>query len=106
MTPEGLTKSRILLDTDVVSYIFRRAPQADFFRPYLLHKTLAVSFMTVAELYYGAYRAAWGINRITQLENHLRNYVVVPYDYLVCQEWARVRAQQERLGHQISVADA
>ena len=81
MTPESLTKNRILVDTDAVSYLFRGDTRAEYFRPYFLHRTLAVSFMTVAELYYGAYKARWGTNRIVQLENHLRNYVVVPYDY-------------------------
>ncbi len=73
MTPEELSKGRILVDTDVVSYVFRSSPQADFFRPYLLHRSLAVSFMIVSELYFGAYKANWGANRIAQLENHLRN---------------------------------
>jgi len=42
-----------VVDTDVISYLFNGHTQAEFFRPYLLNKTLAVSFMTVAQLYYG-----------------------------------------------------
>ena len=106
MTPQELIKSRILVDTDVVSYVFRRAPQADFFRPYLSNRTLAVSFMTVSELYFGAYNANWGDRRIALLENHLKNYVVVPYDYLGCQRCARLRADRQRAGHRIGLADA
>jgi predicted nucleic acid-binding protein len=106
MSSEPLGKNRILVDTDVVSYVFRGDTRADYFRAYLLHRNLAVSFMTVAELYYGAYKAGWGTNQVARLENHLRNYTVVPYDYQVCQQWARVRADRERMGHQISVADA
>jgi tRNA(fMet)-specific endonuclease VapC len=105
MRPPGVTISRILVDTDVVSYLFGNKPEADFFREYLLNRTLAVSFMTVAELYFGAYKRGWGSRRIGELENYLKNYVVVPYDYLVCQRWARVRADRRRMGLPIGVAD-
>jgi tRNA(fMet)-specific endonuclease VapC len=106
MTPAEVGGSRILVDTDVVSYIFGNRPQADFFRPYLRHRTLAISFMTVGELYFGVYNRNWGSQRIAQLENHLKNYVVVPYDYRVCQQWAKIRAARQRSGHQIGLADA
>ena len=106
MTPADVTRSRILVDTDVVSYLFRNAAQAEFFCPYLLHRTLSVSFMTVAEQYFGAYKARWGDRRITQLENHLKNYVVVPYDYRVCQQWARIRTDRRQAGRPIGLADA
>ena len=106
MTPADVTKSRILVDTDVVSYLFGNRPQAGFFRPYLQHRTLAISFMTVAEVYFGAYKANWGVRRITQLENHIRNYVVVPFDNDLCQRCARIRADRQQSGHQIGFADA
>jgi predicted nucleic acid-binding protein len=105
MEPQLITKNRILVDTDVFSYIFHGDTQAQFFRPYLLNKTLAVSFMTVAQLYYGAYKANWGQSRITHLENQLKNYVILPYDYLVCQYWAQVRKECESHGHSIEHAD-
>lgn len=106
MTPADITKSRILVDTDVVSYLFGGREQATFFRPYLQHRTLAVSFMTVAELYFGAYKANWGIRRITQLDNHLRNYVIVPFDYELCRRCASIRADRQKAGHQMGLADA
>ena len=62
--------------------------------------------MTVAELYFGAYKANWGDRRITLLENHLRNYVVVPFDYELCQRCARIRADRQKSGRQIGLADA
>lgn len=104
--PRQITKSRIVVDTDVFSYIFRADTQAEFFRPYLLHRTLALSFMTVAQLYYGAYKRDWGPNRIARLENAMKNYVVLPYDRLVCQQWARIRKQCEDAGHPIETLDA
>lgn len=95
ISPEALAKNRIVVDTDVVSYIFNGHTQAEFFKPYLANKTLAVSFMTVAELYYGAYHAGWGTNRLIKLEHHLKNYVVLSYDYALCLKWAAVRQDSE-----------
>ena len=105
IAPQDVEKSRILVDTDVFSFIFRDASQATFFRPYLLNKTVAVSFMTVAQAYYGAYKAGWAVNRITRLENQFKNYVVLPYEYIVCQYWARVRQDIEAQGRSIEHAD-
>jgi len=99
------SKSRILVDTDVFSFIFRKDSRAEYFQPYLIYKTLSISFMTVAELYYGAYKNNWGLTKITELENSIKNYVVLPYDYEVCQKWANIRKELEEKGLSISHAD-
>ena len=62
--------------------------------------------MTVVQLYYGAFKANWGVNRLTQLENYIKNYVVLPYDFFVCQKWAQIRKQCEDDGYRIEHADA
>ena len=105
ISPDALAKNRIVCDTDVVSYIFKGHQQAQFFLPYFSHKTLAVSFMTVAQLYFGAYKARWGSNQLTRLENHLKNYVVLPYDNETCLRWAMVRSECESNGYSIEHAD-
>jgi len=103
--PQGITKTGIVVDTDVVSYIFKDHKQADFFKPYFRNKTLSVSFMTVAQLYYGAYHANWGTNQLARLENHLKNYVVFPYSYELSLKWAEVRNLCDSSGHSIEHAD-
>jgi tRNA(fMet)-specific endonuclease VapC len=87
--PQNLTKNRVIVDTDVFSFLMKGDTRADFFKPYLEHKSVAVSFITVAELYHWAYKRNWGQNKITELENKIKNYVVLPYDYSLCQQWAR-----------------
>ena len=104
--PEQLTQSHVMVDTDVFSYMFRDDSRADFFRPYILNMTPAISFMSVAELYYGAYRDGWGVAHIVRLEDRMNSYVVLPYDYLACQLWGQVRAQRQAHGHEIGHADA
>jgi predicted nucleic acid-binding protein len=104
--PSQLKHNRIVVDTDVFSYIFRKDTRALFFEPFLLHKTLALSFITVSELYYGAYKNSWGLSRITQLETAIKNYVVLPYDYLVCQKWAQLKVECEHAGFVVSYPDS
>ena len=86
------------MDTDVVSYFLKEDERRKFYEPYFRNRTLAVSFMTVAELYFWAYNNSWGQSRITELENKIKNYVVLPYDVIVCMRWAEVRNQRDKDG--------
>jgi predicted nucleic acid-binding protein len=97
---------RILVDTDVFSFIFRGHPRAASFRPYLVNRTAALSFMSVAELHYGALKDQWSPARMQRLEAALGRYVVLPFDQAVCLSWARVRHEREAKGKPIGVADA
>lgn len=96
----------VVVDTDVVSYLFKGDTRAEAYRQHLQGKTLAISFMTVAELYQWAYVRNWGEQRLTRLEERLRSYVVVPYDLDLCKQWARICAERQKLGKPISVQDA
>ena len=83
---------KLMLDTNIVSYLLKKS---DFVRPYLPHlsgKLLFLPFISVGELYLWAESAGWGQNRRSQLEERLRNYVVVPYDH----EIARVLCADRR----------
>lgn len=100
-----VTKARIVVDTDVCSYLFNGHTLAEFFRPYFLHKTLALSFVTVAQIYFGAYAAGWGPTRLKRLENHHKNYVVLPYSNDVCIRWAKTRAERKSAGLPNSESD-
>ena len=99
------TGNRILVDTDVYSYIFGDREEAKYFLPYLTGKILAVSFMTVAEVYSGAYKKNWGDHKLTKLEHHLKNCAILPYDIGVCLKWAEINSDSEKAGHPIETAD-
>jgi tRNA(fMet)-specific endonuclease VapC len=96
----------VVVDTDVVSFLFKGDTRAEAYRQHLQGKSLAISFMTVAELYQWAYVRNWGEQKLAQLEDRLRSYVVVPYDNELCRQWAKVCAERQRLGKPISVQDA
>jgi tRNA(fMet)-specific endonuclease VapC len=83
--------STLLLDTDVFSYLFKNHPLADPYRPRVKGHTLAISFMTVAELFQGAFRAGWGIKQTERLESRIASYVVVPSSNTMSKRWAEVR---------------
>ena len=60
--------STLLLDTDVFSYLFKNHSLADAYRSHVKGQFLAISFMTVAEVFQGTFRAGWGAKRIERLE--------------------------------------
>jgi tRNA(fMet)-specific endonuclease VapC len=98
--------SLLLIDTDIASFLFKGSNYADPYRPLLSGQELALSFMSVAELFQWAILRQWGDRRLSQLEQYLSNYLVTPVDQLLCREWAQVRADRQNVGRPISPQDA
>lgn len=81
----------VLLDTDVFSFLLRTEDErGKIYRKHIESKTPAISFVTVGELYAGAYRR-WGQRKIQDLEVKLRAVVIIPYDIEVCKTYARLK---------------
>jgi len=99
MTFPPNSKKRLIVDTDVASYIFKWHP--DYHGSQLI-----VSFMTVAEMRQGALVAGWGSRKRELLEAYLSEFRVLHSDSLLCLTWAEVRNESRRKGRPISVADA
>ncbi len=82
----------VLLDTDVFSYLMRRNdPRAALYRPHVQDKTVAISFVTVGELYAGALRKQWSSPKLADLEARIKAAVIVPYDLEICKTYGRLR---------------
>jgi len=96
----------VLLDTNVVSYLFKGDTRAAAYGPLLQGHRLAISFVTVAELFEWAALRQWGEMRISRLEQALATYVVIPVDVELCRVWGRIRAQQQNAGRMIASQDA
>lgn len=96
----------VIVDTDVVSFLFKGDTRAQAYRQHLQNKMLALSFMTVAELYQWAYSRNWGEQKLARLEEWLRASIIVPYDGELCRQWAKICVERQRLGRPISVQDA
>lgn len=58
---------RVLLDTDVFSYLFGKRPEAEKLIPLLQNKKLCLAFISIGELYYGAHKRQWGAARFNYL---------------------------------------
>lgn len=62
--------THVVIDTDVASWLLdpRPSPHAEAARRLIAGRSRVVSFVTVAELRYGALRAGWGELRVRQRE--------------------------------------
>jgi tRNA(fMet)-specific endonuclease VapC len=96
----------ILLDTSVVSFLIKGDSRAQSYAPYLQNRRMALSFMTVAELFQWAAVRKWGQGRIAQLELTLQDYVILPFDIALCRLWGEIRARCRAAGRPISPQDA
>ncbi len=97
---------RYLLDTDVTSFIFRQDTRADLYRDELDGKSLAISFMTLAEVRRWALVHGWGAPRRTRLEDYLRRFDVYYANDALCAAWATIVADSEQRGRPITLSDA
>jgi len=62
--------------------------------------------MTVAELDRWALERDWGEARRARMEQHLRNFIVYPFNRSLCLRWAKAADSARRSGRSVGVADA
>lgn len=71
----------VLLDTDVFSFLIRRGDsRAHLYQEEVRDNTVALSFVSVGELYVWVSKRKWGAHRVASLEEQLRAAVIVPFD--------------------------
>lgn len=95
-----------VVDTDVVSFFFKGAREAQLYRRHLIGKDLVISFQTVAELDRWALRHNWGVARVARLNTYLGHFTVYPFDRALCKVWAEISDSEQRKGRTINTADA
>ena len=96
----------IVLDTNVVSYIFNRDPVAQYYQHRIRGRRALISFQTLEEQWYGANLRGWGDKRKNELANHLRQYEVIWPNAGLVEICAQLRAERRSAGREIAVADA
>jgi predicted nucleic acid-binding protein len=96
----------VVVDTDVVSYLFKRDTRAAHYEPHLLGRAPVVSFMTVAELDAWALQRNWGRRTRQRLERHLTRFTFHYPDRELCRVWAAVMTAGRRSGRPIAPADS
>ena len=95
-----------LVDTNVVSMLFKRDTRAVPYETHTDGRMLLISFMTLAELDEWSILRNWGTVRKMQLAGFLENFTVLFPDRELCMKWAEVKAESRRRGRPIETADA
>src|SRR5260370_40294211 len=73
-----------IVDSDVVSTLFKGDTRALAYRVHVTGRLLGISFMTLAELERGSLERGWGPNRKLELAEHVSHYAVLPVSRELC----------------------
>jgi predicted nucleic acid-binding protein len=98
--------AEIVVDTDVVSYLFKGDTRAQIYRPYLLSREAMVSFMTLAELERWTLAHRWGTERRQRFDRYLQRFSIIHSDRNLCRWWAKVTQDSIHAGRPINPGDA
>lgn len=96
----------VVVDTDVVSFLYKRDTRAQLYRPHLDGQLPIISFMTLAELVKWTVARNWGARRRQDLLNYLRRYRVEHSTPELCDRWAEASDGARRAGRPILTGDA
>jgi tRNA(fMet)-specific endonuclease VapC len=89
----------ILLDTDVFSFLMKGTDtRAELYKPHVKGKTIALSFVTVGELFAWGVRKNWGTKKFADLEARIKAAIVVPFDIDLCRQFGHVKAELLKIG--------
>jgi predicted nucleic acid-binding protein len=96
----------VVIDTDVISFLYKRDTRARLYEPHLNDPPFILSFMSLAELRRWTLERNWGEERRQQLEEYLTRYLVLHSDDLMCDRWAYAMNSARMQGQPIGPADA
>ncbi len=96
----------VVVDTDVVSFLFKNHPIGQRYDPELEDRMALISFMTLAELERWVLQYKWGSHRVRSLQAYLHRFTIVPSSPDLCRKWAEVTVSAQAAGHRIECADA
>lgn len=90
-----------VIDTMIASHLFRggSGTAVEPMRSALGNRTVQLSFMSVAEMRFGALKGGWGELRRRRLDHWLGSLTVVGPDDAIVRVYATLRFERERSGH-------
>ena len=96
----------VVVDTCVLSALFKGSPLAASYRPHIVGNRLVISFQTLAELYRWPLERSWGDRRRRDLETFIRRRCVLyPYNPALCRQWADATYEAGQNGYTLPAAD-
>ena len=96
----------VVVDTDVVSFLFKDHSLAPAYQAILAGRPLAVSLITLAEIEYGMEAKNWGTSRRDLMRRFLARFTVLLPDTDSARVWARIKSGCDKQGRPIAFADA
>ncbi len=96
----------VVVDTNVVSYIFKRDSRETLYTSHLQGRVAIIAAQTFAELEAWPLKNGWGRHRHEALRAYLETYAFAEVDKAICLQWARVEANARQIGRPITEADA
>lgn len=95
-----------VVDTDVVSFLFKSHSLAPAYQAILAGRPLTVSPFTIAEIEYGMEAKNWGAARRDLMRRFLARFTTLLPDIETSRMWARIKSDCEKKGRPITFADA
>jgi predicted nucleic acid-binding protein len=96
----------LVVDTNVISYVFKKDTRAALYEPVLDGKLLMIAAQSLAELELMPLVNNWKKKRHAALRTYLKKYVLIEATEAVCLFWAEIQANAIKRGRPISVGDA
>ena len=96
----------VVVDTDVVSFLFKNDSRAQLYLPLMRNRDLLVSFMTDAELEQWILLAKCGVDRVRRFRIFMTGFASVPSSRDLILQWAAVMVAARANGRRIEAADA
>src|ERR1035437_9172696 len=96
----------VVVDTDVVSFLFKNDSRPQLYLPLMRNRDLLVSFMTEAELEQWILLARWGADRVRRFRVFMTGFASVPSSRDLILRWAEVMVAARVNGRRIEAADA
>ena len=96
----------VVIDTDVVSFLFKNDSRAQSYFRHLSDRQWLISFMTEAELEQWALLSNWQAKRMEWLRVFMGRFAVVPSSRDLVVKWAEVMVAARRSGRRLETADA
>jgi tRNA(fMet)-specific endonuclease VapC len=98
--------TEIIVDTDVLSFLFKNHPIGQLYDADMAGRAAGVSFMTVAEIERWGLQYRWSSQRVHWLRLYIERFTVVPSSPDLCRKWAEVMVAARAAGRRIETADA
>jgi tRNA(fMet)-specific endonuclease VapC len=98
--------NRIVVDTDIATYIFNWHSSAQRYVDALRGAELILAFPSIAEMRMRAMAEGWGLRRRNCLERFMRSFGAAYADDALCTSWAALRARARSAGRSLSPQDA